>query len=86
MINVRRTTAEDYATKLPWRAEIDLSGTCADTFMPRIGPASAPLCNVVAYGNTPEHAISECYLTVGRRACVTLRETESPYPAAGEVK
>lgn len=67
MINIRRTEPNDFTT-IPWRAEIDLVGTWAEAFIAHTGPASAQACIVVCFGQSPEHALSECYKSIGVRA------------------
>ena len=76
MIAVRRTEPTDYTT-LPWRAEIDLSGSMAARFMPLHGPGNAKVCTVHSFGNTPDHAINECYLAVGKRAVLTVEPEQA---------
>lgn len=69
-IIIRRTTPLDYMDK-PWRAEIDLSDKTAGNFWDKTGPLNDQKCKVVAWGNSPEHALTECYIQVGKKACMS---------------
>lgn len=69
MLTVRRTVETDY-TQLKWRAEMRLEGTLAARVVEPSGPKDAPRVEVCAFGNTPEHAINECYLSIGKRAAL----------------